>query len=106
LGDRVVAVYVTHPEDEDTATKFLAAWERWNPGVALVRLHDERRRLGEPLVEYLRDVPEKQVFVLIAEVEPERVWQRILQNQRGAVLAHALRRRTTVVVCRLRFRID
>jgi amino acid transporter len=106
LGDRVVAVYVTHPEDEDTARDFVAEWDRWNPGVDLVLLHDERRRLGEPLVEYLRDVPEKQVFVLIAEVEPEHVWQRILQNQRGAVLAHALRRRSDAIVCRLRFRID
>jgi amino acid transporter len=106
LGDRVVAVYVTHPEDEDSTGEFLAAWERWDPGVTLVQLRDDRRRLGEPLVEYLRGVPEKQVFVLIAEVEPEHVWQRILQNQRGAVLAHVLRRETTVVVCRLRFRID
>jgi hypothetical protein len=46
------------------------------------------------------------VFVLIAEVEPDHIWQRILQNQRGAVLAHALRRRSDAVVCRLRFRID
>jgi amino acid transporter len=106
LGDRVIAVYVTHPEDEATAQEFVAGWDRWNPGVDLVLLHDDRRRLGEPLVEYLRGVPEKQLFVLIAEVEPDHVWQRLLQNQRGAVLAHALRRRTDVVVCRLRFRID
>jgi hypothetical protein len=33
------------------------------------------------------------------------VWQRVLQNQRGGVLARALRRHTDVVVCRLRFRI-
>ncbi|TCO49749.1 APC family permease [Actinocrispum wychmicini] len=106
LGDRVVAVYVTHPEDEAVTQRFVAAWDKWNPGVDLVLLDDERRRLGEPLVEYLRKVPERQVFVLIAEVEPEHMWQRILQNQRGAVLAHALRRRSDAVVCRLRFRID
>lgn len=106
LGDRVVAVYVTHPEDEHAARDFLTAWEKWNPDVPLVQLYDQRRRLGQPLVDYLRDVPEKQVFVLIAEVEPEHVWQRILQNQRGAVLAHVLRRRTNAVICRLRFRID
>jgi amino acid transporter len=105
LGDRVEAVHVTHPEDEATAREFVRAWETWNPGVPLVQLHDERRRLGEPLVEHLRGVPESQVFVLIAEVEPEHVWQRVLQNQRGAVLARALRRRTDAVVCRLRFRI-
>lgn len=107
LGDRVVAVYVTHhPEDEAVTARFVAAWDKWNPGVDLVLLDDERRRLGEPLVEYLRKVPERQVFVLIAEVEPEHMWQRILQNQRGAVLAHALRRRSNAVVCRLRFRIE
>lgn len=106
LGDRVVAVYVTHPEDEDIAQRFLAAWDRWNPKVPLVQLYDRHRRLGQPLVEYLRKVPEQQVFVLIAEVEPEHLWQRVLQNQRGAVLSHTLRRRTNVVICRLRFRID
>jgi hypothetical protein len=74
-----------------------------NPGVPLVQLHDERRRLGEPLVTYLSGVSGCQVFVLIAEVEPEHAWQRVLQNQRGAVLAAALRRQTNAVVCRLRF---
>ncbi|MEO6082976.1 MAG: APC family permease [Umezawaea sp.] len=105
LGDRVEAVYVTHPEDEAAARGFVSAWERWDPGVRLVQLFDERRRLGEPLVDYLRAQSEPRVFVLIAEVEPEHVWQRVLQNQRGTVLAHALRRRTDAVVCRLRFRI-
>ncbi len=104
LGDRVEAVHVTHPDDEAATKKFVDAWEKWNPGVPLVQLYDERRRLGEPLVEYLRGTGSCQVFVLIAEVEPEHVWQRILQNQRGAVLATVLRRRTDAVVCRLRFR--
>jgi hypothetical protein len=49
-------------------------------------------------------VPEPRGFVLIAEVEPEHAWQRMLQNQRGAVLARALRRRTDAVVCRMRVR--
>ncbi|MGA5356068.1 hypothetical protein [Streptomyces purpurascens] len=31
--------------------------------------------------------------------------QRLLQNQRGAVVAHAVRRETDVVICRLRFRL-
>jgi hypothetical protein len=64
-----------------------------------VQLYDRHRRLGQPLVDYLREVSEEQVFVLIAEIEPEHVWQRILQNQRSAVLAHTLRRRTNVVIC-------
>lgn len=46
------------------------------------------------------------MFVLIAEVEPEHAWQRMSQNQCGAVLARALRRRTDTVVCRMRFRVS
>ncbi|SDH57442.1 APC family permease [Nonomuraea jiangxiensis] len=105
LGDRVVAVNVTHPDDEGEARTFMADWERWDPGVELVRLSDGHRRLAEPLLTYLAQVPEPHVFVLIAEVEPDHAWQRLLQNQRGAVLAMALRRRTDAVVCRMRFRI-
>ena len=103
LGNKVIAVHVSHQEDD--SAEFLNAWDEWNPGVPLVRLHDERRRLAEPVVEYLDTVRDLRVFVLIPEVEPAHLWQRALQNQRGAVLASALRRRTNVVVCRMRFRI-
>ena len=103
LGNKVIAVHVSHQEDD--SAEFLNAWDEWNPGVPLVRLHDERRRLAEPVVEYLDTVRDLRVFVLIPEVEPAHLWQRALQNQRGAVLARALRRRTNVVVCRMRFRI-
>ncbi|MFI6500271.1 APC family permease [Nonomuraea typhae] len=105
LGDRVVAVHITHPEDEGAARRFVEDWERWHPDVELVQLFDARRRLDDPLVTYLKQVPESHVFVLIAEVEPEHFWQRLLQNQRGAVLARALRLRTDAVVCRMRFRV-
>ncbi|MGW3645284.1 hypothetical protein [Streptomyces sp. NPDC000878] len=43
--------------------------------------------------------------MLIPETEPERLWQRLLQNQRGGVVAHAVRRETDAVICRLRFRL-
>ncbi|MEV7005178.1 APC family permease [Streptosporangium sp. NPDC051022] len=105
LGDRVIAVNVTHPGDERAAHAFVEAWERWHPDVELVQILDAHRRLDEPLVDYLGHVPEAHVFVLIAEVEPTHAWQRMLQNQRGAVLARALRRRTDAVVCRMRFRV-
>ncbi|MFF3514376.1 hypothetical protein [Streptomyces sp. NPDC002573] len=39
------------------------------------------------------------------ETEPERLWQWLLQNQRGAVVAHAVRRETNAVICQLRFRL-
>ncbi|MFD1541849.1 APC family permease [Nonomuraea guangzhouensis] len=106
LGDRVVAVNITHPEDERQARTFAEDWDRWDPGVELVQLFDAHRRLDQPLLDYLAQVPEPHVFVLIAEVEPEHAWQRMLQNQRGAVLARALRRRTDAVVCRMRFRVS
>jgi hypothetical protein len=102
MGGQVIAVHVTY-DDEDH--DFLNAWDEWNPDVPLVRLHDDRRRLADPLVDYLRAVHGLRVFVLIPEVEPEHVWQRVLQNHRGTVLARALRRRTDVVVCRRRFRL-
>jgi amino acid transporter len=105
LGDRVVAVNITPSDDEEERRRFADDWERWDPGVELVQLTDDRRRLDQPLIDYLGRVPEPHVFVLIAEVEPEHVWQRLLQNQRGAVLARSLRRRTDVVVCRMRFRV-
>lgn len=102
-GDRVIAVHVTYPDDDPG--EFLGPWDEWNPGVPLVRLHDDRRRLAEPLVEYLRAIHGLHVFVLIPEVEPRHPWQRVLQNHRGAVLARAPRRHTDVVVCRQRLRI-
>jgi amino acid transporter len=106
LGDRVVALRVTHPDEPEETAEFIRAWERWAPDVSLALVADRRRRLVDPVVEYVRGVGESHVFVLIPEVEPAHVWQRVLQNQRGAVLAHALRRDTDAVVCRFRFRLD
>ncbi|MEU9859381.1 APC family permease [Streptomyces sp. NPDC047971] len=111
LGDEVRAVTVCHPDREDReATEALRRdWALWNSGVELVRLRDERRALGRPIAAYVRDLtrtsPDTRVTVLIAETEPERLWQRLLQNQRGAVVAHAVRRDTDAVICRLRFRL-
>ncbi|MFF9149061.1 APC family permease [Streptomyces sp. NPDC014861] len=110
LGDEVRAVTVCHPDAEDlAATEALERdWALWNPGVPLVRLPSERRSLGRPLTAYVRELgtgePDTRVTVLIPETEPERLWQRLLQNQRGAVVAHAVRRDTDAVVCRLRLR--
>jgi amino acid transporter len=106
LGDRVVALRVTHPDEPGETMEFIEAWERWAPDVNLTLVDDRHRRLVDPIVQYVRGVGEPHVFVLIPEVEPAHVWQRILQNQRGAVLAHALRRDTDAIVCRLRFRLE
>ncbi|MEU6170215.1 APC family permease [Streptomyces tanashiensis] len=110
LGDEVRALTVCHsdPEDQEATEALERDWALWNPGVPLVRLPSERRSLGRPITAYVRDLgatePGTRVTVLIPEAEPERLWQRALQNQRGAVVAHAVRRDTDAVVCRLRFR--
>ncbi|CCK31599.1 amino acid transporter [Streptomyces davaonensis JCM 4913] len=111
LGDEVRAVTVCYPDAEDRAGLHALelAWAEWDPGVPLVRLSCERRSLGRPIAAYVRAVtaaePATRVTVLIPETEPERLWQRLLQNQRGAVVAHAVRRDTDAVICRLRFRL-
>ncbi|MEW1780275.1 APC family permease [Streptomyces sp. NPDC086777] len=121
LGDEVRAVTVCHPDPEDRAQldALERAWAEWDPGVPLVRLCCERRTLGRPIAAYVRAVtaaePATQVTVLIPETEPERLWLgvplrgawgRLLHNQRGAVVAHAVRKETDAVICRLRFRLS
>ncbi|MGW2231745.1 APC family permease [Streptomyces formicae] len=112
LGDEVRAVTVCHPDPEDRAQveALERDWALWGPGVDLVRVPAERRTLGRPIAAYVRGIeearPGTRVTVLIPEVEPARAWQRILQNQRGAVVAHAVRRDTEAAICRLRFRLS
>jgi hypothetical protein len=112
LGDEVRAVTVCHPDPEDRAASEALErdWALWNPGVPLLRVDSYRRSLGRPIASYVRELtaaePGTRITVLIPEVEPAHVWQRVLQNQRGAVVAHAVRRETNAVICRLRFRLD
>ncbi|MGW7001738.1 APC family permease [Streptomyces sp. NPDC054933] len=112
LGDEVMAVTVAAPDPEDQAhTESLRRdWDLWNPGVPLLELPCPRRALGRPVTQLIHDLtaerPGTRITVMIPEVEPSHVWQRLLQNQRGAVLAHAVRRDTDAVICRLRFRLD
>ncbi|MDI3422155.1 APC family permease [Streptomyces luteolus] len=111
LGDEVRAVTVTYdePEDREAAVALLRDWELWNPGVDLVELRSAHRTVGRPVAAYVREVhahhPGTRVTVLIPEAEPAHLWQRILQNQRGAVVAHAVRRETDAAICRLRLRL-
>ncbi|MFE2553090.1 APC family permease [Streptomyces sp. NPDC059355] len=111
MGDEVFAVTVTHsaPEDRKNAEALRRDWELWDPGVELVEVTSPTRALGRPVSEYVRELTAThagaQVTVLIPETEPAHLWQRLLQNQRGSVVAHAVRRDTDAVICRLRFRI-
>ncbi|GAA0673413.1 hypothetical protein GCM10010193_27680 [Kitasatospora atroaurantiaca] len=113
LGDEVLAVTVVHTapdtEDRQAAEALRRDWELWRPGVPLIEVPDGHRRLGPPLAAFVNDHAAEHAYdritVLIAEVEPVRLWQRALQNQRGAVIDRALRRHTDAVVCRLRLRM-
>ncbi|MFD7500279.1 APC family permease [Streptomyces sp. NPDC059850] len=111
LGDQVHAVTVVHPDPEDrrVAEMLRRDWELWNPGTDLIDVPSATRSLGRPIACYVRELtarhPESRITVLIPETEPAHLWQRLLQNQRGAVLAHALRRDTDAAICRLRFRL-
>ena len=105
LGDDVVAVSV-HPEAAECAA-FRADWERWNPGVRLVTLDSPHRSLVHPIVDYVRQARQGsgQVAVLITEIQPRRWRYRILQNQRGLLLATVLRASTDVVICTIPYRL-
>ncbi|MGY5080352.1 APC family permease [Streptomyces nigrescens] len=111
LGDEVVAVTVTHdtPEDRPATEALRRDWELWSPGVELLELPSATRSLGRPIAAYVTGLtarrPGTRITVLIPEAEPAHLWQRLLQNQRGAVVAHAVRRDTDAVICRLRFRL-
>jgi amino acid transporter len=110
LGDDVVAVTVRFPDPDDAHAEadFRERWDAWHPNVRLVTLHSARRSLAPPVVQYLRRIENEdryhRLVVLIAEVRPARPSQRILHNQRGLVLDHAIQRGTVnVVICRLHF---
>ncbi|MEZ0070412.1 amino acid transporter [Streptacidiphilus sp. MAP12-20] len=112
LGDEVRAVTVVHPEDADTPSPehIQEAWSAWHPNVPLTILTSKTRSLTRPIVDHLHAVEAEdahdRLVVLIPEMQLPRIWLRLLQNQRGAVLDRAIRRYTDAVICRLRFRID
>ena len=105
LGDEVIAVSV-HPEVGQGAA-FRAGWDRWNPGVRLDTLDSPHRSLVHPIVGYVRRAqqPGRQVAVLITEVQPRRWRYRILQNQRGLLLATVLRASTDAVIRTVPYRL-
>src|ERR1700722_3449664 len=105
LGDEVIAVSV-HP-DAGQGPAFRARWDDWNPGVRLDILDSPHRSLVHPVVGYVKRAqrPGRQVAVLITEVQPRRWRYRILQNQRGLLLATVLRASTDAVICTVPYRL-
>ena len=106
LGDDVIAVSV-HPEAEQGAA-FRAEWDQWNPGVRLDTLSSPHRSLVHPIVDYVERAQRdgRQIAVLIPEVQPRHWRYRILQNQRGLLLATVLRAGTDAVICTIPYRLS
>lgn len=106
LGHDVVAVAVHG--DPAKARALEESWARWNPGVRLDVIDSPQRSLVEPIVDYVRRAEKegRQIAVLVPEVEPRHRRYQILQNQRGLLLAAALRARTDVVVCVVPYRLS
>ncbi|MFD3926029.1 APC family permease [Streptomyces sp. NPDC058614] len=107
LGSAEVVAVAVHGNQE-RAQALKASWDTWNPGVRLDVVDSPRRSLVEPVVDYVQRAAAggRQIVVLIPEVEPRHRRYQILQNQRGLLLAAALRARTDVVVCVVPYRLS
>lgn len=105
LSDNVVAVAVAG--DDDERARIEQEWRKWACGVRLEVIVDPHRALIRSVLHYVDSVTADgtTVTVLIAEIEPRKPWHQILHNQRGRLLATALRSRTDVVVATLPFRL-
>ncbi len=105
LGDRVLALAVAGDEEERDRT--VEQWQRWKPGVPLEVIVSHQRALIRSVLHYVEDLSKtgQQVVVLISEVQPRRKRHELLHNQRGLLLAAALRARTDAVVATLPYRL-
>ncbi|MDA8061734.1 MAG: amino acid permease, partial [Actinomycetota bacterium] len=107
LADEVVAVSVQF--DDERAASLRSDWDRWDPGVPLSILRSRTRSVTKPMLAHLHVLHRQghpQVLVVIAEVEPKKWRHQLLQNQRGIILANALRRHCDVNVLRVPFRLS
>jgi amino acid transporter len=106
LGGEVVPVTVEI--DANSTRRLCQQWKEWDPGLELKVLPSPHRSLVAPTVGFVRTQIEKgrDVTVLLAQVEPRRWRHRLLYNQRGPILAAALRARTNAIVATLAIRID
>jgi multidrug transporter EmrE-like cation transporter len=106
LGGEVVPVTVE--VDPESTRRLCKQWKQWDPGVELKVLPSPHRSLVAPTVSFVRTQIEKgrDVTVLLAQVEPRRWRHRLLYNQRGPILATALRARTDAIIATLAVRLD
>ncbi len=105
LGGDIVLVSVAATEAEQDALH--EAWTRWNPGIHLEIIYNPSRTLVRPRHHYIQSVHSAGYWtiVLLPIVEPRKFRYRILHNQRGLLLAAALRERSDVLVCLLPFHL-
>jgi amino acid transporter len=105
LSETIVAVAVAGDEEEREQIKH--AWDEWACRVPIEVLVDPHRSLIRSVLHYVESIPtgDVTVVVLIAEIEPRKRRHEILHNQRGALLAAALRARTDVIVATMPFRL-
>jgi amino acid transporter len=103
LGDSVVAIAVAG--DEEEYARIEREWQRWSCAVPLEVLIDPHRSLVRSVLRRLDSIDQKDatVTVLIPEIVPRKRRHEILHNQRGALLAAALKRRADVVIATLPF---
>jgi amino acid transporter len=105
MGGTVIAVSVAG--DDAERDKVRRAWDQWGPGVTLEILLDPHRSLIRSVLSYIRSIEGEaaSITVLIPEVVPHKRRHELLHNQRGRVLADALRAKTDVAVTTLPFRL-
>ena len=105
LSDDVVAVAVAG--DDEQRAEIERDWIRWRCEVPLKVIVDPNRSLVRSVLHYVESIPKDgtTIVVLIPEIEPRKPWHEILHNQRGQLLAAALRSQTDVIVATLPFRL-
>lgn len=105
LGETVVAVAVASNDEE--RDRIIHNWSEWECGPPIEVLVDPHRSLVRGVIRYVESIqqPDAIVTVLIPEVVPRKRRHEILHNQRGRILASALKSRTDVIVATLPFKL-
>jgi amino acid transporter len=103
LGNTVVAVAVAGDEQERDQIK--RNWDTWKSGVPIEVLIDPHRSLVRTVLHYIDSIDQENltITVLIPEIIPRKRRHEILHDQRGRLLAAALRQNTEVVIATLPF---
>jgi len=101
LGGELVPVAVDI--DPAETQRLTEQWKQWDPGVDLQVLPSPNRTVVPPVLALVRSRLQqgRHVTVLLGQVEPKHRRYRILHNQRGLILAAALRIRTDAIVATL-----